>query len=109
MTFDLEKKSSITTLFAELDAKVSPIMKSYDHGMMIDINDPLYKHLQSFGETLKFKLFNGPTSVENLVEKLYWEIVKTTGLNVYAVEVDETKSSTMRFDKADAAAHNSGV
>lgn len=99
--FDLVKKSSITTLFAELDAKVKPIIDEYDHGMLIDKNDPLYAHLLAFGEVLKFKVFDNPTSVENLVEKLYFEIRNRTGLNVYAVEVDETKSSTIRFTSAD--------
>lgn len=100
--FDLEKKSSITTLFAELDAKVKPIIDEYDHGMLIDANDPLYTYLLKFGETFKFKVFDAPTSVENLVEKLYFEIRHRTGLNVYAVEVDETKSSTIRFTTEDA-------
>lgn len=97
VTFDLAKKSSITTLFAELDAKVKPIIDEYDHGMLIDKNDPLYAHLLAFNEPLKFVVFNGPTSVENLVERLFWEIRVRTGLNVYVVEVDETKSSTIIF------------
>lgn len=99
--FDLEKKSSITTLFSELDAKVKPIIDEYDHGMLIDRNDPLYKHLLAFEESFKFVVFEGPTSVENLVEKLYRDIRARTGLNVFAVEVDETKSSTLRFSTED--------
>jgi 6-pyruvoyltetrahydropterin/6-carboxytetrahydropterin synthase len=102
VTFDLVQKSSITTLFADLDAQVAPIIKEYDHGMLIDVNDPLYAHLLKFPETLKFKEFDGPTSVENLVKKLYNEIRERTGLNVYAVEVDETKSSTLRYTTDDA-------
>lgn len=101
--FDLKKESSITTLFAELDAKVKPIIDEYDHGMLIDKDDPLYIHLLAFPETLKFKVFDAPTSVENLVEKLYFEIRDRTGLNVFAVEVDETKSSTIRFTTEEAA------
>lgn len=95
--FDLEQKSSITVLFAELDAKVAPIIKEYDHGMLIDFNDPLYQYLMDFKESLKFKVFPYPTSVENLAKFLYQEIRERTKLNVFAVEVDETKSSTLRY------------
>lgn len=101
ITFDLIQKGSITTLFADLDKLVAPIIAEYDHGMLIDENDPLYLHLLKFPEVLKFKVFSGPTSVENLVKKLYNEIRERTGLNVYAVEVDETKSSTLRYTTDD--------
>lgn len=101
--FDLEKKSSITTLFSELDAKVKPIMDQYDHGMLIDRNDPLFAHLMQFPESMKFVVFDAPTSVENLVQRLYFQIIIQTGLSVYAVEVDETKSSTLRYTREDAA------
>lgn len=120
VTFDLKKESSITTLFAELDRQVVPIIKEYDHGMLIDKNDPLYLHLLKFEDIVtgvdevtglrsekhhyfKFKVFDGPTSVENLVEKLYKEIRERTGLNVWGVEVDETKSSTIHYTTEDAA------
>lgn len=99
ITFDLEKKSSITTLFAELDAKVKPCLDPYDHCMLIDINDPLYAHLVKFegSENFRFVLFDGPTSVENLAEKLYTDLRLATGLNICDVEVDETESSTLKF------------
>lgn len=99
--FDLEQKTSITTLFADLDSLVVPIIKEYDHGMLVDVNDPLYHHLCKFqdpsGHSLKFKVLPYPTSVENLARFLYEEIHFRTKLNVYAVEVDETKSSTLRY------------
>jgi len=103
VTFDLEQIGCITVLFAELDALVKPIIDEYDHGMLIDINDPLFKALRDFDPTLKFKVFDGPTSVENLVKKLYNEIRDRTGLNVYAVEVDETDSSTLRYTTDDVS------
>lgn len=106
VTFELEKKSSITVLFAELDKAVQPIIKEYDHGMLIDVGDPLYIALVKFDPSLKFKVFDGPTSVENLAIKLYREIRERTGLNVYAVEVDETKSSTLRYTTEDDKRNN---
>lgn len=103
VTFDLVKATSITVLFSEIDKLVKPIIEEYDHCFLIDINDPLYAYLLKFPEAdrFKFNVFQGPTSVENLVEKLYFEIRERTGLNVVAVEVDETKSSTIRFTTAD--------
>lgn len=101
ITFDLVQKSSITTLFSELDGLVTPIIKEYDHGMLIDVNDPLYEHLRLFPEQLKFKRFNAPTSVENLAKNIFCEVLSRTGLNVFAVEVDETKSSTIRVTASD--------
>lgn len=105
VTFDLVKKTSITVLFADIDAKIKPILDEYDHSWLIDINDPLYTHIMKFPGSENFRLvkFNEPTSVENLAEKLFFSIKNKTDLNIMAIEVDETDSSTVRFSYDDVS------
>jgi len=99
--FEVERNGSISTLFGEFDEKVEPLIKqNYDHGMLLNIHDPLYAtltdHMQRTGENLKLKLMNGPTSVENLAFMLFSEITNL-GFRLARLEVRETDSSVVTY------------
>lgn len=103
--FKVEREGAISTLFGNFDDKVEPwIKEKYDHGMLINIHDPLYKTLQEYqcssGETLKFKEFDGPTSVENLAYMLFSEITEM-GFDVNRIEVRETDTSVLVYTHED--------
>ncbi|MBC8452899.1 MAG: 6-carboxytetrahydropterin synthase [Chloroflexi bacterium] len=79
--FEVERTGSLTTLFADFDGKIEPFLKAeYDHGMLVDIDDPLYEtlvgHMERTGETLKLKRFSRPTTVENLAHQMFTEITE---------------------------------
>ncbi len=112
--FEVERTGSISTLFGDFDAKVEPLLKEqYDHGMLINIHDPLYAtlcaHMQQTGEKFRLKLFNGPTSVENLAFLLFNEIT-ALGFKLHSLEIQETDTSIIRYTQADwEADQNSGL
>ena len=72
--------------------------------MLINIQDPLYETLQDHcrrtGENLKLKLFNGPTSVENLAWMLFTEITEM-GFRLSMLEVRETDTSVISYTRED--------
>lgn len=100
LVFGTVKTSGITMLFSDVDKLIDPIIKSYDHGMMINCDDPLLtylaKYIEDTGDKLKLKLFTGPTSAEALAEKLFNEIT-VAGLPIFRIEVRETTSSTIAY------------
>jgi 6-pyruvoyltetrahydropterin/6-carboxytetrahydropterin synthase len=103
--FEVERDGDISTLFGAFDDKVDPWLKeAYDHGMLINVNDPLYETLQDHcrrtGEHLKLKLFHGPTSVENLAWMLFTEITGM-GFRLSHIEVRETDSSVITYTRED--------
>ena len=103
--FEVERTGSLTTLFADFDAKIEPFLKTeYDHGMLIHIDDPLYEtlvgHIQRTGETLKLKRFSRPTTVENLSHQLFTEITEM-GFRLNRLEVRETDTSVVSYTRED--------
>lgn len=103
--FEVERDGAISTLFGEFDAKLEPWLKdNYDHGMLINIHDPLYQtlldHCRRTGETLKLKLFDGPTSVENLAWMMFTEITEM-GFHLNQIEIQETDTSVMVYSRED--------
>ena len=47
--FKVERDGAISTLFGDFDEKVEPWIKDkYDHGMLINIHDPLYEALKEY-------------------------------------------------------------
>jgi len=45
--FEVEREGDISTLFGDFDSQIEPWLKeNYDHGMLININDPLHETLQ---------------------------------------------------------------
>lgn len=103
--FEVERTGALTTLFADFDRKIEPFLKSeYDHGMMIHVEDPLYEtllgHTRRTGETLKLKLFERPTTVENLAHQLFSEITEM-GFHLNRLEVRETDTSVVSYTRED--------
>jgi 6-pyruvoyltetrahydropterin/6-carboxytetrahydropterin synthase len=103
--FEVERTGALTTLFADFDEQIEPFLKrEYDHGMLIHVNDPLYKtlleHTRRTGETLKLKCFDAPTTVENLCRQLFTEITNM-GFRLNRIEVRETDSSVVEYTRED--------
>jgi len=103
--FEVERTGAISTLFEDFDRKIDPLLKrEYDHGMLIHVNDPLYEtlrdHTRRTGEELKLKLFDAPTSVENLAYRLFTEITEL-GFHLNRLEVRETDTSVVIYTRED--------
>jgi len=108
--FRVERQGAISTLFEDFDSKIGPLLKSeYDHGMLINVNDPLYAtlcdHMRRTGEDLKLKEFDAPTSVENLAHRLFSEITEL-GFDLERLEVQETDTSTIVYTREDWVTDN---
>ena len=103
--FEVRRVSSISTLFSEFDDRVGRLIaEQYDHGMLIHRGDTLFttlsQHEREFGETLKMKVLEGPTSVENLAYTLFSEI-SALGFRLLKLEVKETDTSTVEYSLED--------
>tara|TARA_Y100001978_G_C23575271_1_gene376219 strand:- start:24 stop:569 length:546 start_codon:yes stop_codon:yes gene_type:complete len=103
--FEVRRRNSISTPFAEFDERVgSLIKKGYDHGMLIHRGDPLYQtlseHMRVHGEHLKLKVLDGPTSVENLAYTLFSEISALV-FALMKIEVRETDTSVVEYTLSD--------
>ena len=103
--FEVEREGDISTLFGDFDGKIEPYLKeNFDHGMLINQDDPLYQtlldHMERTGESLRLKVFQGPTSVENLAWILFSEI-SAMGFRLNCLEVQETDTSTLRYTQED--------
>jgi 6-pyruvoyltetrahydropterin/6-carboxytetrahydropterin synthase len=103
--FEVERTGSYSTLFSDFDARIEPHLKQYyDHGMLINVNDPLYEtlreHTRRTGECFKLKEFTAPTSVENLAYMLFSEITEM-GFRLNRLEVRETDSSVVIYTRED--------
>lgn len=103
--FNVVRNGAITTLFADFDDKIEPLFKNeFDHRFLLDKNDPLKKYLDLYqeetGKDLGYKLFDRPTSVENVCFEIFKECVGF-GFDVNRVEVQETRSSTIIYTKED--------
>jgi len=103
--FVVERKGAVSTLFGDFDDVMEPYLKNeYDHGLLINVNDPLYEtlrhHTQRTGECLKLKTFDVPTSVENLALKMFTEITDF-GFELDRLEIRETDSSVVIYTHDD--------
>ncbi len=103
--FVVERQGAVSTLFGDFDDVMEPFLKNeYDHGLMINVNDPLYEtlrhHTQRTGECLKLKTFDVPTSVENLALKLFTEITEF-GFQLDRLEIRETDTSVVIYTHDD--------
>ena len=103
--FQVEREGNISTLFSHFDARIEPWLKEdYDHGMLINQQDPLYEVLQKYCQTsgvnLKFKVIDGATSVENLAWTMFSEILEM-GLRIVKLEIQETDTSNFLYTHDD--------
>lgn len=103
--FIVVRNGSISTLFGDFDAKIEPLLKNeFDHRFLLDKNDPLKKYFdlyeQETGEKLGYKLFDRPTSVENVCFELFRQCKKLQ-LSVDRIEVQETRTSTIIYTADD--------
>ena len=63
-------------------------------------NETLQQHMARTGETLRLKVMDGPTSVENLCHLLFSEITQM-GFRLALLEVQETDTSTISYTRED--------
>ncbi|MEO2033999.1 MAG: 6-carboxytetrahydropterin synthase [Planctomycetaceae bacterium] len=103
--FEVERDGDISTLFGDFDDRIEPWLKQqYDHGMLINRHDPLYKVLQEYcqasGERLRFKVIDGATSVENLAWTMFSEVTEM-GFRLARIEIQETDTSTFLYTRDD--------
>ena len=103
--FETQRTGSYSTLFAEFDDKIEPLIKNqYDHATLINVHDSLYEtlcqHTERTGEAFKLKKFERPTSVENLAFQLFSEITDL-GFTLDRIEIRETDTSVVSYTRAD--------
>jgi 6-pyruvoyltetrahydropterin/6-carboxytetrahydropterin synthase len=103
--FEVERDGDISTLFGDFDGQIEPWLKQYyDHAMLIHVNDTLFESLQQHmlrtGETLRLKVMDRPTSVENLCHLMFSEITQM-GFRLSCLEVQETDTSTVSYSRED--------
>ena len=91
-----QMKNGITTLFSDIDALVEPIIKAYDHYLLLDENDSLCAILELNNEP--FIKLPFATSAENMAIWLFTRIKNETKLPITKIELAETKSSTVSYE-----------
>lgn len=96
-----EKKdaSGVTILFSDIDAKIEPIIKEYDHYFILNQNDKLCEILDLANEPYKSVSFE--TSLENLCVWFFIRIKNETGLPIFKIELQETKTSKVIYEPKD--------
>jgi 6-pyruvoyltetrahydropterin/6-carboxytetrahydropterin synthase len=93
--FDFEYRDSICMLFSDIDAIVEPIIKAYDHHLILCSNDSLCDILNKADEPFIELPF--PTSAENMACHLFNRI-KDAGMNIVRVELAETQTSKVIYE-----------
>ena len=89
--------NGVTMLFSDIDNKVEPIVKQYDHWFLLYDQDPLVEVLNLEGELIKTVPFE--TSAENMAIWLYNEIKNKAQLPIVRIELAETKSSKVIYEE----------
>lgn len=91
-----ELHNGITMLFSDIDAIVEPIIKQYDHYLLLHNEDPLCEILELHNEPFIECPFE--TSAENLSLYIFAQIKQH--LPIVKIEVAETKSSNVVYDSS---------
>tara|TARA_R100001163_G_scaffold11614_4_gene10616 strand:- start:7927 stop:8331 length:405 start_codon:yes stop_codon:yes gene_type:complete len=89
--------NGVTMLFSDIDNKVEPIIKEYDHYFLLCEDDPLATVLDFAGE--KFKVLPFETSAENMAIWLFNRIKNEAELPIVKIEFAETKSSKVIYEE----------
>jgi len=93
-----EGEAGLGFSFESIDKHIEPIIAEYDHALLIDVGDKLFKVLKKEFPDFKMVMFNGATSVEALAEKLFNECSLNAPFEIKSIEVQETQSSTCRYE-----------
>jgi len=91
----INEKSGVAMLFSDLDKVAEPIIKKYDHYLLLKDDDELVSLLGFANEPFIKLPFE--TSVENMCIWLFNEI-KTGGLPITKITIAETKSSKVSYE-----------
>lgn len=90
----MSSKGGVTILFSDIDDLVEPIVKQYDHYLLLYEEDDLCSVLEKSKEPFIKMPFE--TSVENMVKWLFTEI-KSTDLPIVKISLQETTSSIIIY------------
>lgn len=88
--------NGIGILFSDIDDKVEPIIKEYDHYLILNEKDTLCEILELANE--EFIKLPFETSAENLAMWLFHRIKNETKLPIVKIEFAETKSSNVIYE-----------
>jgi len=88
--------NGIGILFSDIDQKIEPIIKEYDHYLLLNEKDSLCEILELANE--EFIKVPFETSAENLVTWLFHRIKNETKLPIIKIELAETKSSNIVYE-----------
>ena len=88
--------NGIGILFSDIDKKIEPIIKEYDHYLLLNEKDPLCEILELANE--EFIKLPFETSAENLAVWLFTRIKNETKLPIIKIELAETKSSNIIYE-----------
>lgn len=95
--FDFDKiTNGITVLFSDIDKQAEPIIKEYDHYLLLHDKDSLCDVLRLHNEPFKELPFE--TSAENMAIWLFTRIKNETNLPICKIELAETKTSTVIYE-----------
>lgn len=85
----------VTILFSDIDKIVEPIIKKYDHHLLLHDADNLCKILDNCKEPYICLPFD--TSAENMAKHLYTTI-KKAGMNIIHLSLQETNTSIVTYE-----------
>lgn len=88
--------NGIGILFSDIDEKIEPIIKEYDHYLILNEKDTLCEILELANE--EFIKLPFETSAENLAMWLFHRIKNETKLPIIKIEFAETKSSNVIYE-----------
>ncbi len=91
----IEANSGVTMLFSDIDDKVEPIIKFYDHYLLLHEEDQLCDALDMLNEPYRKLPF--VSSAENMAIWLANRIINETQLPLERIELAETKSSNVTY------------
>ncbi len=88
--------NGIGILFCDIDSKIEPIIKEYDHYLLLHDKDNLCELLNLANEPFIELPFE--TSAENMAIWLFTRIKNETNLPIIKIELAETKSSNIIYE-----------
>jgi len=88
--------NGIGILFSDIDRMIEPIIKEYDHYLILNQKDTLCEILELAGEPFIKLPFD--TSAENMAIWLFTRIKNETKLPIIKIELAETKSSNVIYE-----------